>query len=57
MLALAIIATVLLAIRWFVSFFWPRFHPNTVEDMIVGWIGTSIAHGFVITVIWLLYVF
>lgn len=57
MLALAIIATVLLVIRWIVSIFVPRFSPKTAWEIIGGWIGTTVAHGFVITVIWLLYIF
>ena len=57
MLVLAIIATILLVIRWVVSIFCPRFSPKTAWEIIGGWIGTTIAHTFLITVIWLLYVF
>lgn len=57
MLALAIIATVWLVIRWVVSIFWPRIEPDTIWGLIGGWIGTTIAHSFFIVVIWLLYVF
>lgn len=57
MLALAIIATVWLVIRWIAGLFIPRINQKTVFDIIGGWIGSTIAHAFFITVIWLLYVF